>query len=781
MKEKLKGVDYIFIDEVSMLSCIDMYNISAQLARLRDNTEEPFGAVNMIFAGDFAQLPPGSKAAALYSDFRHAKSSSDYSQKAVIGKGIWHQTTTVVILRENMRQNGVGSNDDKLRAALDNMRYKACTPQDIDYLHTLLVESQPNGVKKLLSPDFRNVSVITGINAHRDKINEMGVERFAKDTDQELESFYSIDTWNDSSAKAGDHISSSFQKVLWSLPPDCTEHHAGVLKLCHGMPVLIKVNEATECCVTNGAEGYIVHWNSSVNPSTGKKMLDTVFVELKNPPKAIQLEGLPLNVVPLTRESKTVQCKLIDDSVQSIKREQVKLLPNFAMTDYASQGRTRPHNSVDLSKCRSHQSYYTCLSRSSMHDGTLVLQGLNPNLITGGIQGALRQEFRELELLDYISKLRYQSKLPVKISGHTRNILINEFRKWKSEVPRVVHKAIKWTKADDMLQCVDIEDSEWRIVEKKAAKKDKNVLPVGHTSVTQYIVGKTSSLLSSPAKAHLPTPPSTQVAATMRGLKWNSVDYSCAYDSFFTVMWNIWRDRRRLLTSVPDTQNEYLNKLYEGFALEHESSISIEDARDVVRNMLYNQSRRNFPMGSRGANIHDLLRIMLKCQDSIGQELVSCPSCKRIRSSDPIDSLLVDCIEVHQANAQRLMDKWITHESRYSCTACKIKLHMGRHFQSIPKLFVISVPDEITFTVTKTISMSFADGVIKHYSLSGLIYYGQAHFVSRFIDKFNNVWFHDGMLNGGQSQLEREISSYTEEHLGTCGNKELAAVIYIAM
>jgi len=93
------------------------------------------------------------------------------------------------------------------------------------------------------------------------------------------------------------------------------------------------------------------------------------------------------------------------------------------------------------------------------------------------------------------------------------------------------------------------------------------------------------------------------------------------------------------------------------------------------------------------------------------------------------------------------------------------------HTLILPKFFVISVPDEITFTVTKTISISVADGVIKHYSLSELIYYGQAHFVSRFIDKFNNVRFHDGMLNGGQSQLEGEISSYTEEDLGTCGNK----------
>ncbi|PBK62523.1 hypothetical protein ARMSODRAFT_845335, partial [Armillaria solidipes] len=31
-KEHLDGVDYIFLDEVSMLSCIDMYRISARLA-----------------------------------------------------------------------------------------------------------------------------------------------------------------------------------------------------------------------------------------------------------------------------------------------------------------------------------------------------------------------------------------------------------------------------------------------------------------------------------------------------------------------------------------------------------------------------------------------------------------------------------------------------------------------------------------------------------------------------------------------------------------------------
>ena len=66
---RLQGVDYIFMDEVSMLSCFDMYRISAQLCKVMNNPTCPFGGLNMLFAGDFAQLPPplGGESVALYS------------------------------------------------------------------------------------------------------------------------------------------------------------------------------------------------------------------------------------------------------------------------------------------------------------------------------------------------------------------------------------------------------------------------------------------------------------------------------------------------------------------------------------------------------------------------------------------------------------------------------------------------------------------------------------------------------------------------------------------
>ncbi|KAF5358680.1 hypothetical protein D9758_007766 [Tetrapyrgos nigripes] len=55
---RLNGVNYVFLDEVSMLSRKDMYKISAKLATALNLPHLPFGGMNMIFAGDFAQLPP---------------------------------------------------------------------------------------------------------------------------------------------------------------------------------------------------------------------------------------------------------------------------------------------------------------------------------------------------------------------------------------------------------------------------------------------------------------------------------------------------------------------------------------------------------------------------------------------------------------------------------------------------------------------------------------------------------------------------------------------------
>ncbi|KAJ7128335.1 hypothetical protein C8R44DRAFT_560038, partial [Mycena epipterygia] len=398
----------------------------------------------MIFAGDFAQLPP-VKASTLFGSEMPVSGYSVVKdtvgrQKNRIGKMIWQQLTTVVILKKNMRQTTMSEGDTKLRTALANMRYGACTKEDLEYLDSRTISRRP-GHPNYSDVRLRNVSIITGLNSQKDKINQLGCVKFAEETNQELVHFYSDDVLCDGSderkpkgirrkksVKKTKGIAKLDQQQLWDAWPSSTDLHIpGKLSLCLGMPVMIRSNDATELCVTKGQEGLVVGWQEATGNS-GQKILDTLFVELIKPPQDVKVEGLPKNVVALTRGTKKIYCAMKNDSMMHISRDQVVILPNFAMTDYASQGKSRDFNVVDLNNCRTHYSYYTALSRSTSSDGTVLLQGVSPAKITNGISGYLRQEFRELELLNEITALRFLNKLHDSVRGINRREILRSYQ-----------------------------------------------------------------------------------------------------------------------------------------------------------------------------------------------------------------------------------------------------------------------------------------------------------------------------------------------------------------
>jgi len=195
---------------------------------------------------------------------------------------------------------------------------------------------------------------------------------------------------------------------------------------------MIRNNDATELCITKGQEGFVVGWQADKGPH-GKRILDTLFVRLYKPAKNIQIPGLPENVVRLVKSTKTITCIFPSDLKESIEHHQVNVLPNFAMTDYASQGKSKDFNVVHLSSCYSHMSYHTCLSRSTSAAGTIIMQGFEPSIIIKGCSGYLRQEFHEQEILDDITRLKYENILPTFIEGNTCNTLIRQYQEWKGE------------------------------------------------------------------------------------------------------------------------------------------------------------------------------------------------------------------------------------------------------------------------------------------------------------------------------------------------------------
>ncbi|KAI0833884.1 hypothetical protein BC628DRAFT_1406785 [Trametes gibbosa] len=347
----------------------------------------------------FSLLPPPGRAPSLYSSFvgKWSSTSAPSAQKNALGKVLWHQFTTVVILRENMHQRGL----------------------------TRIATDCPAG-PSLSDPWFRQISIITACNAHRDAINARRTREFAADRGVLLHSFFSYDRWgkavNSDSARQAQRLYEKTidPEMLWQVPPCMSDHHAGILTLCIGMPVLLKFNEATELCATNGAEAEVVKMVAGKTPC-GRPCLESLHVRLTSLPQNVQVPGLPMNVIPLGRSKRTVSVTLpASDTVVAIAREQVMILPNFAMTDYACQGRTRPDNVVHLKFCKNHQAI-------SSLSGTLILGDFDAAKIQSGCSSALHQEFRELELLDNMMCLCFSGQLPDTVSGYTHGLLLGSY------------------------------------------------------------------------------------------------------------------------------------------------------------------------------------------------------------------------------------------------------------------------------------------------------------------------------------------------------------------
>ena len=783
---QLQGVDYVFLDEVSMLSALDLYKISAQLCRIMNKPDIPFGGMNMIFAGDFGQLPPpmGAENVSLYSRTIGKHSTSLKSQEEAMGRSLWHQVTTVVILRKNMRQLKKSAKDDKFRKCLNNMRFKDCSVEDIQFLRSC-VTSLHCQKASICDDKFRNVSIITAKNAQKDEINRIGCMRFSEETDQQLTHFYSDDSKKDANdekiekKKKGKYrtvssLSTTLQKLLWELPhSSATKHIPGKLSLCIGLPVIIKCNAATELCITNGQEAIVLGWQSKLG-SSGQLMLDTLFVELNNPPKIVKIDGLKENVVPITCTTNTITCSLPDDTKITISRTQVEILPNFAMTDFASQGKTRPYNPIDLNNCRSHQAYYTALSRSATAEGTIILQGFDAKKITGCASGALRQEFRELELLDEITKLHYENKLQTTIFGDRRNDIIYSYRLHKGleYVPSTVHDSIKWNKSDPMLDSIDT-NVDWKILSVKTFNQNISLSLEKH-SIEEYdskfidqkrkrkkrklenemIIDTTTD---TPSMNHL----------TPIGLAWNQ--NSCAYDSILSIIHFLWLVNKPVWNSwIRQINNLHLRELCLDFEKIDYNIETLPSARDKLRHRLQQISNDKFPWGG-FTSIEDILHYILETNSTTFNSFFNCP---HFTGYTEIQN--TTCLITAETTRLHSIGNWINNiRELYRCNMCQgniqtvtkmsqnipiLAFHFAGHKPFIDPVFNVNINEQ---NIT--------------YVLNGVIYFGHYHFTSRIINKSGLIWFHDGITTGNDVIYEGTLNNI---NLSVCKEKYASAAIY---
>ncbi|KDR67899.1 hypothetical protein GALMADRAFT_79067 [Galerina marginata CBS 339.88] len=695
-----------------------------------------------------------------------------------------------------MRQQEQTSRDAALRTALVNMRYGKCTPKDIIFLRSLQAGKRPDQ-PKVSAKDFRNVAVICGRHTQKDEINSLGSQRFADETGQKLTHFYSIDKWgkekdpaskskwgkSKSAAKLkhkSNEIEFDDQHEIWKLRHGATENFAGKLSLCLGMPVMIRNNDATELCITKGQEGTVVGWQAETGPH-GKRVLDTLFVKLIKPAKKIKIPGLPENVVPLVKNTKTITCTFPSDLKESVERQQVWVLPNFAMTDYASQGKTRPFNVVHLNSCFSHMSYYTCLSRSASAAGTIIMQGFEPSVITRGCSGYLRQEFREHEILDDITRLRYEQALPTAIQGNTRNVLIRQYQQWKGEhyVPEKVDLALKWSARDPMNLLPIVTDSPWQILKSKN-KKNTTKSATANSFVpaqgSQALKRKhdDSDLENNKKVKNNTTTPSISDPI---GLKWDSKNYSCSYDSLIVILYDIWKENPDEWTENFESINEtYMKNLASGFKQVFEGSKSLEDVRNNLRQTLNNISSEKFPMGKNNASVAELAFELLKSNDENAISQISCSQCD-YTGIEYLDQLgYIFDIGNYKVSSTEKWSKKLKEPSTERCNECFSKLGYELQYKEKPKLVILEYPFS-NIETSHTLKLNI-NGQTNILSLRGIVYHGENHFCSRIISSEGKVWYHDGIETGKRSIEDGNLLNMTSNDLKICQDKNLVLAVY---
>jgi hypothetical protein len=348
---KLQDLQYLIIDEISMIGAKTFLKIDSML-KIGKNNQAPFGGVSLIVFGDFFQFSP-------VKDIPIYQPGSD----AYL---LWTSNFEIVILKENFRQKG----DQNLLEILRHWKSGKMRPDDWKVLKSRILGRTEQ------QPDIHSTPIIVSRNSLRCKINEVFSDHF----EGQKKTFDAIDSCNSKNLSAFPLLKKRLLKMQNSDIP-----LMGELVVFVNMKVMITQNISTRIGLSKGTKGRIVGWNDEVI---------LIKSDLEIPQK---FPGLDPNVVPIKRT--TCRFKVQD---LKISRSQFPIIPAYALTDYRSQGDTYTSAIVDLRVPPNggwclYEAVYVMLSRVSTLDGLFILCNFDEKYRKP--PGSLIREYERLELL----------------------------------------------------------------------------------------------------------------------------------------------------------------------------------------------------------------------------------------------------------------------------------------------------------------------------------------------------------------------------------------------
>jgi len=320
-----KTTDILVIDEVSMLSIELFHRLNYLGQQIREDSRF-FGGLQVVFSGDFCQLPPVGP-----------------TDRFCFESTLWKKhITNIVYLREIIRQS-----DPELQQVLNEIRLGIITSKTKQLLNSRLIEFNETDEFMEIKP-----TILYPYNMEVDQLNQQELQKLITDFNQIAHTFQSIDTYCD--WKNQDRVLKNSEKkeITQLLTQGCPGEKT--VNYCVGAQVMLISNLDISRGLVNGARGVIIDFV----PSTDE-----------------------FNMHPVVKFHNGIECTIspyrwnIDHPKYTINRIQFPLILAWSISVHKSQGSTLSLVMTDLKNVFAPGQAYVALSRIERLQG-LYIQGI---------------------------------------------------------------------------------------------------------------------------------------------------------------------------------------------------------------------------------------------------------------------------------------------------------------------------------------------------------------------------------------------------------------------
>ena len=421
-----RGVEVLIVDEVSMMSG-KMFDLLDQIGRMaRKIGTKPFGGIQLVFTGDFFQLPPIPD----YDDptsgefcFQHSKWTKTFPQ------------TQCIELKTFFRQT-----DPTYISILQEVRRGTISPQNIELLQTRLTRGRRQ-------PESRNGVVPTKIFPIRIKVDAINESSYEKLEGDERTYHYSFSITakthidNGASLSAAEfaycsgfnseQLLNEVDNLIGSFMAEKT------VKLKVGALVMCTANIDVERGICNGSQGVVIGYaesNTAILPDEMMKRTNgTALI-----PVVQFANGITMKVSPYQRQSEEIPCVVV---------AQIPLCLAWALTIHKIQGATLDMAEMDIGRSIFAQGQsYVALSRVKTLDGLYLSEFISTKIKANPLVVDFYSSFQQIgedemrtKIAEGLSAARLppnqvpSSGKPASVKETTQTSMFNSFKHVESE------------------------------------------------------------------------------------------------------------------------------------------------------------------------------------------------------------------------------------------------------------------------------------------------------------------------------------------------------------